>query len=55
MVSGRHVLIERAHDFTLVPWKPALERQIGKPVSGIVREAGINWAVGRERSGPSMS
>jgi len=55
MVSGRHVLIERAHDFTLVPWKPTLERHIGKPVSGIVREAGINWAVGRERGGPSIS
>jgi type IV secretory pathway VirD2 relaxase len=55
MVSGRHVLIERAHDFTLVPWKRTLERQIGKPVSGIVREAGISWAVGRERGGPSIS
>ena len=55
MVSGRYVPIERAHDFTLVPWKPTLERQIGKPVSGIVREAGISWTVGRERGGPSIS
>jgi type IV secretory pathway VirD2 relaxase len=55
MVSGRYALIERAHDFTLVPWRPTLERQIGKPVSGIVRQAGINWTIGRERSGPSIS
>jgi hypothetical protein len=54
-VSGRHALIERAHDFTLIPWRPTLERQIGKPVSGIVREAGISWTFGRERGGPSIS
>ncbi|WP_454883456.1 relaxase/mobilization nuclease RlxS [Sphingomonas oryzagri] len=54
MVSGRHALIERAHDFTLVPWRPTLERQIGKPVSGILREAGTSWTVGRERDGPSI-
>jgi type IV secretory pathway VirD2 relaxase len=55
MVSGRHALIERAHDFTLVPWRPALERQIGKPVSGIMRETGVSWTIGRERGGPSIS
>lgn len=55
MVSGRMALVERAHDFTLVPWRPTLERQIGKPVSGIMRETGISWSVGRERGGPSIS
>jgi type IV secretory pathway VirD2 relaxase len=54
MVSGRHALIERTHDFTLVPWRPTLERQIGKPVSGILREAGTSWTVGRGRDGPSI-
>ena len=54
MVSGRHALIERAHDFTLVPWRPTLERRIGKTVSGILREAGTSWTVGRERDGPSI-
>ena len=55
MVSGRHALIERAHDFTLVPWRSTLERHVGKPVSGIVREAGISWTIGRERGGPSIN
>jgi type IV secretory pathway VirD2 relaxase len=54
MVSGRYAVIGRAHDFTLVPWRPTLERQIGKPVSGIVREAGTSWSIGRERDGPSI-
>lgn len=55
MVSGRHALIERSRDFTLVPWRPVLERHLGKDVAGIVRESGINWTIGRQRSGPSVS
>lgn len=55
MTSGRHALIERSRDLTLVPWRPVLERHIGKQVSGIMREGGINWTFGRQRSGPSIS
>ena len=55
MMSGRHALIERSRDFTLVPWRPVLERHIGKTVSGIMRGGGINWTIGRQRSGPSIS
>jgi len=54
-VSGRFALIERSRDFTLVPWRPALEKQIGKSVSGVVRGEGVNWSVVRERSGPGIS
>ncbi|WP_093019566.1 relaxase/mobilization nuclease RlxS [Sphingobium sp. YR768] len=54
LVSGRFALIERARDFTLVPWRSALERQVGKSVSGLMRGDGINWSVGRGRSGPSI-
>lgn len=55
MTSGRHALIERSRDFTLVPWRDMLERHIGKSVGGIVRESGISWTIGRQRSGPSIS
>jgi len=55
LTSGRHALIERSRDFTLVPWRPVLERQIGKNVSGIVGKGGISWSFGRRRSGPSIS
>ena len=55
MASGRHALVERSRDFTLVPWRPVLDRQLGKPVAGIMRDGGINWTVGRQRSGPSIS
>jgi type IV secretory pathway VirD2 relaxase len=54
LASGRHALIERSRDFTLVPWRPALEPHVGKSVSGIMREGGISWVLGRQR-GPSIS
>ncbi|HLZ79043.1 MAG TPA: relaxase/mobilization nuclease RlxS [Sphingomonas sp.] len=48
--DGKYALIEKARDFTLVPWRPVLEKAIGKPVSGIMRETGgISWTIGRER------
>jgi hypothetical protein len=55
MASGRHALIERSRDFMLVPWRPVLERQVGKSVSGVLRGDGINWTLGRGRSGPVIS
>ncbi|MCW0197621.1 relaxase/mobilization nuclease RlxS [Sphingopyxis sp.] len=55
MTSGRHALVERSRDFVLVPWRPVMDRHIGKSVSGIVRDGGIGWTFGRQRSGPSIS
>ncbi|KTR83814.1 conjugal transfer protein TraI [Novosphingobium barchaimii] len=55
LVSGRFALIERSRDFTLVPWRPVLERQVGKSVSGWIRGDGISWSIGRGRSGPAIS
>lgn len=53
--GGRHALIKRSRDFTLVPWRPVLERHVGKTVSGVMREGGISWTFGRQRSGPSIT
>src|SRR3546814_10321483 len=30
LASGRFALVEKSREFTLVPWKPGLERQLGK-------------------------
>ncbi|MEJ5979116.1 relaxase/mobilization nuclease RlxS [Novosphingobium sp. PS1R-30] len=55
LMNGRYALIEKSREFTLVPWRPVLEREVGKSVSGIMRESGINWTIGRSREGPSIS
>jgi type IV secretory pathway VirD2 relaxase len=49
LASGRFALIERSRDFTLVPWRPVLERNLGRPVSGIAREEAISWTFGHRR------
>jgi hypothetical protein len=54
LASGRFAVIEKSREFTLVPWRPVLERSVGKPVSGIMREGAISWTLGRQRSGPSV-
>ncbi len=55
LASGRFAVIERSRDFTLVPWRAVLERNLRKSVSGIAREEGISWSFGRQRSGPEIS
>ncbi len=55
LASGRYALIERAKDFTLVPWRPVLDRAPGQVVAGVVRGNTISWSIGRKRSGPSVS
>jgi len=47
----RYAMIEKAHEFSLVPWRPVLERAIGKPVSGIMRDDPINWTIGGRNRG----
>lgn len=55
LVSGRYALIERSQEFTLVPWRPVLERSLGQHVAGIAKgDGGISWTLGRQR-GPSIS
>jgi type IV secretory pathway VirD2 relaxase len=54
LVSGKFALVEKGRDFTLVPWRPALEKQIGNQVGGVMRGDGVNWRFGRGRSGPEV-
>jgi type IV secretory pathway VirD2 relaxase len=54
LTSGKFAVIERSRDFTLVPWRAVLERQLGKPISGILRDDGVTWTMGRARGGPAI-
>ncbi|NIA72323.1 DUF3363 domain-containing protein [Pelagibius litoralis] len=52
--SGKYALVERSREFTLVPWRPVIEKALGRQVSGLVRGSGIFWDLGRKR-GPVIS
>ena len=55
LASGRFALIEKAREFTLVPWRPVLDRHLDQQVSGVLKGDDINWTIGRDRGGPSVS
>jgi hypothetical protein len=53
--SGSFAVVENSREFALVPWRPVLERQIGREISGVMRSSGsISWTFGRERQGPEI-
>lgn len=54
LASGRFAVIEKSLEFTLVPWRPVLERHIGRAVSGTPRGDDFDSTIGRGRSGPSL-
>jgi hypothetical protein len=48
--SGRFAMIDDGMGFQLVPWRPALEQQLGKQVSGVMAPSGgVDWNFGRKR------
>jgi len=47
--SGRFAMIDDGMGFQLVPWRPALERHLGREVSGIATAGGgVIWSFGRK-------
>jgi type IV secretory pathway VirD2 relaxase len=48
--SGRFAMIDDGMGFQLVPWRPALEQQLGKQVAGVMAPGGgVDWNFGRKR------
>jgi hypothetical protein len=54
LLSGRFALLENFYEFTLVPWRSALERRIGQSVSGRLVGGEVDWRFGRGRAGPAL-
>jgi type IV secretory pathway VirD2 relaxase len=50
LASGRFAMIDDGLGFQLVPWRPALEQQLGRQVSGVMSPGGsVDWSFGRRR------
>ena len=49
LVSGKYAVVEKSREFTLVPWRPVIEKELGRTVSGLVQGGGISWEFGRKR------
>ena len=53
--GGRYAFIAKSHEFTLLPWQPEMDRQLGREINVRATGSGIDWAIGRARSGPTIS
>lgn len=50
LASGRFAMIDDGLGFSLVPWSPAVERQLGRYITGVAMSGGgIDWSFGRKR------
>ncbi|HEX2581537.1 MAG TPA: DUF3363 domain-containing protein, partial [Dongiaceae bacterium] len=49
LISGKFAIIEKSRKFTLIPWRPVLERNLGKAVRGMARGDDIPWTIGKDR------
>jgi len=47
--SGKFAVVEKSHEFTLVPWRPVIDRQLGREIMGVVRGGSVSWQLGRTR------
>lgn len=47
--SGKFAVVEKSHEFTLVPWRPVIDRQLGREVAGVVQGGSVSWQLGRSR------
>lgn len=46
--SGRFAMIDDGLGFQLVPWRPALDGQIGRQINGVMNPGGsVQWTLGR--------
>ncbi|UJQ94136.1 DUF3363 domain-containing protein [Mariluticola halotolerans] len=49
LASGKFAIIEKSKEFTLVPWRPVLERQLGKTVAGIVKGPSVSFDFSKKK------
>src|SRR5579862_1853223 len=49
LASGRFALLDDGRQFSLVPWKPAIEPRLGQTLSAIVRGGHASWDLSRAR------
>jgi len=50
LASGRFAMLDDGLGFSLVPWRPTVEKSLGRSVSAVVHGEQVSWHLGRSRS-----
>ncbi len=43
--GGKYAVIEKSKEFTLVPWRETMDRNLGKSISGVIKGQTISWTL----------
>ena len=49
LVSGRFAMLDDGLGFTLVPWRPVIEKRLGQTMTAVVNGVNVSWVFGRQR------
>jgi hypothetical protein len=49
LASGRFAMLDDGVGFSLVPWRPVIEEQLGREIGGVVSGTDISWDFSRSR------
>jgi type IV secretory pathway VirD2 relaxase len=49
LASGRFAMLDDTTGFSLVPWRPVIEKRLGQSMSAMVRGEFVSWEFGRRR------
>jgi len=50
LVSGRFAMLDDGVGFSLVPWRPVIERRLGQQLSAVLQGSRVSWELGRSRT-----
>jgi hypothetical protein len=50
LASGRFAMLDDGFGFSLVPWRPVIEKRLGQELSAKVDAGRVSWELGRARS-----
>jgi len=54
LASGCFAMLDDGLGFSLVPWRPVIERRLGQTLSAVVRGEQVVWQLGRQRGLPAL-
>lgn len=49
LASGRYAMLDDGVGFSLVPWRPVIEKRLGQRLTATIRGGAASWEIGRQR------
>jgi type IV secretory pathway VirD2 relaxase len=50
LTSGRFAMLDDGVGFSLVPWRPVIEKRIGQQLGAVIQGSRVSWEFGRSRT-----